>query len=300
MRDRQLRLSGATPYLFLAPAILLLLIFVFLPLVQTFYYSLFRWSSIDPTLHFVGLENFVRIFSDKLVGRGLINNVWYAVGSLAFQVYLALVLAAVLESGLVGNRIAAFFRSALFLPSVLAVTVVGVAWQLLYQPEQGLVNQLLGAMGLESLARPWLGSEKTAIFSVIAVSQWQYTGYSMLLFLVAIQAIPKELYEAATIDGANRIQQFFSITVPGVRETTLVLVSITVIGAFKVFDIIWVMTGGGPNHASQVLGTYLYRAGFRDDEMGYASALATILFAITFVLTAVQMRLRRGGKGAVR
>ena len=118
----------------------------------------------------------------------------------------------------------------------------------------------------------------------------------MILFIVAIQAIPEELYEAARIDGANRIQQFFRITVPLVRETTLVWTTITVIGAFKVFDIVWVMTAGGPNHASEVLGNYLYRVGFRNDEMGYAAAIASLLFIITFLLTFIQLRIGRSGE----
>ena len=126
------------------------------------------------------------------------------------------------------------------------------------------------------------------------LSQWQWTGYIMILFVVAIQAIPHELYEAARIDGANGVQQFFHITVPGVRQTFLVMSTITVIGAFQVFDIVWVMTAGGPNHASETLGNYLYRVGFRNDEMGYASALATVMFAITFVLSFVQLRLGGG------
>ncbi|MEW8979478.1 MAG: sugar ABC transporter permease [Symbiobacterium sp.] len=286
------------PLLFLAPAIIALLIFVYLPVVENFYYSLFRWSAIDPTLRFVGLENYRRLLSDPIVLRSVINNVLYAVISVAFQVYLALVLAAILESGVISRRLAAFFRSALFLPSVLAITVIGVTWKLMYSPEIGVINQVLRAIGLGSLARPWLGLENTAIYAIIGVSQWQWTGYMMILFIVAIQAIPRELFESATIDGANRIQQFFHITVPSVRETTLVNLAVTVIGAFKVFDIVWVMTGGGPNHASEVLGNYMYRVGFRNDEMGYASAVAALIFVITFILTFIQLRIGRTGKEA--
>jgi raffinose/stachyose/melibiose transport system permease protein len=146
------------------------------------------------------------------------------------------------------------------------------------------------------MTHTWLGEEDTAMYAVIMVSQWQWVGYVMILFLVAIQAIPEELFESARIDGASGWQQFFHITVPMVRETTLVMTTITVIGAFKVFDIVWVMTAGGPNHASEVLGNYLYRVGFRNDEMGYASALASLLFVITFALTFVQLRLGRSGK----
>jgi raffinose/stachyose/melibiose transport system permease protein len=179
---------------------------------------------------------------------------------------------------------------------VLAITVVGITWQLIYRPDTGLLNQFLEGVGLGFLKRTWLGDEGTAIYSVIAVSQWQWVGYVMILFIVAIQAIPEELYESARIDGANLVSQFIHITVPLVRETTLVMTTITVIGAFKVFDIVWVMTAGGPNHASEVLGNYLYRVAFRNDEMGYAAAIASLLFIITFLLTFVQLRLGRSGE----
>lgn len=285
-----------TPYLFLLPAIIVMLVFVYLPVVQNFYYSLFRWSSIDPNWKFIGINNYLRILGDDIVPLSLKNNVLYAVISVLFQVFLALVLASLIESRILRPGAVTFFRNSLFIPSVLAITVVGVTWQLIYRPDTGLLNQALRALGLDSLTRTWLGEESTAMMSIIMVSQWQWVGYVMILFIVAIQAIPEELFESARIDGANGWQQFFHITVPMVRETTLVMTTITVIGAFKVFDIVWVMTAGGPNHASEVLGNYLYRVGFRNDEMGYASALASLLFVITFLLTFVQLSIGRTGK----
>ena len=286
------------PYLLLLPAVAVMLLFVYVPVVENIYYSLFRWSSIDPSMKFVGFANYLRIFSDKIIPIALRNNVLYALISVVFQVGLSLVLAAILESKIIRPRWGATFRNTLFLPSVLAVTVVGLTWQLIFSPNSGLLNQVLRGIGLDSLTHAWLGEESTAIFSIIGVSQWQWVGYCMILFIVAIQAIPEELYEAARIDGASGIQQFFNITVPMVRETILVLTTITIIGGFKVFDIVWVMTAGGPNNSSNTLGGYLYRVGFRNDEMGYASALATLLFLITFALTFIQLRIGRAGKEA--
>lgn len=279
----------------LLPAIIIMLVFVYLPVFQNFYLSLFRWSSIDPTMKFIDIQNYVRIFSDKIVATGLKNNVLYALISVVFQVGLSLVLAAILEAKIIRPSMSTAFRNVLFMPAVLAITVVGITFQLIYSPNSGLINQLLNAVGLENLTRAWLGEETTAIYAIIAVSQWQWVGYDMILFIVAIQAIPEEMYEAASIDGASILQKFWSVTVPMVRETILVLTTITVIGGFKVFDIIWVMTAGGPNNASQTLGSYLYRVGFRNDEMGYASALATLLFFITLVLTFVQLRVGKTG-----
>ncbi len=298
MRSRTLSARAITPYLFLLPAVLVMLVFVYLPVVQNFYYSLFKWSAIDPKMDFVGLQNYVKILKDSIILVSLRNNVLYALISVLFQVGLALVLAAMLESHLIRPRWGTLFRNTLFLPSVLAITVVALTWQLIYRPDTGLINQALRAAGLEALTRTWLGEEGTAIYSIIGVSQWQWVGYCMVLFVVAIQAIPEELYESARIDGASAWQQFRAITVPLVRESTLVLTTVTVIGGFKVFDIVWVMTAGGPNHASETLGNYLYRVGFRNDEMGYAAAIATLLFVITFVLTIVQLRVGRTGEEA--
>lgn len=285
-----------TPYLFLLPALAFMVIFIYQPIVQSFRYSLFKWSafSASESWKYIGSDNYSRVFRDDIFYTSIVNNIWYAVISVAVQVCFGLVLAALLESQILPRLYNLVFRTALFLPSVLAVTIVGITWQLVYSPATGLINQLLEYVGLDALKHTWLGEEGTAIFAIIGVSQWQWTGYIMILFVVAIQAIPHELYEAARIDGANGVQQFFHITVPGVRQTFLVMSTITVIGAFQVFDIVWVMTAGGPNHASETLGNYLYRVGFRNDEMGYASALATVMFAITFVLSFVQLRLGGG------
>lgn len=284
------------PYLLLIPAVLIMLIFVYIPVIQSFYYSLFRWNSIDPNMRWIGLDNFTRILRDPIVSKSLWNNLLYALISVVFQVFIALVLAALIESTLMRRSASNKFRTILFLPSVLAVSVVGITWQLIYSPLAGVLNQFLEGIGLEVLTRAWLGEESTSMLAVIAVSQWQWVGYSMVLFIVAIQAVPVELYEAAEIDGASGIQKFFKITAPMVRETTLLLTIITVIGGFKVFDIVWIMTGGGPNNASSTLGLYLYRVGFRNDEMGYASSLATLLFIITFILTIIQLKVGKTGK----
>lgn len=286
------------PYMFLLPTLVLMAVFIYLPIVQNVVFSLYRWSAFSINWDFVGIENYTRALNDSLVFKSLGNNVWYAVISVAVQVVFGLCLAAIIESKIISRFAGNIFRTAFFLPSVLSISVVGITWQMMYSPVIGLINQLLTAIGLGYLKQPWLGQESTAIFAIITVSQWQWTGYIMILFIVAIQAIPHELYEAARIDGANGFQQFLNVTVPGVRETFLVTSTITIIGAFRVFDIVYVMTAGGPNRASEVLGNYMYRSGFRNDEMGYASTLATILFVLTFTLSIIQLRIGRTGKEA--
>ena len=287
------RTQALTPYLLLAPALLLLGTFVYLPILANVRYSLHQWSSLSPTWTFVGLDNYRTLFADPIFWRSLTNNLTYAVVSLVVQVGLSLVLAAILEAGQFSRRLSSFFRVSLFIPSILPITVVGFLWTLLYQPSLGLIAQFLDAIGLGDYARAWLGEEQTALLAVVAVSQWQWTGYIAVLFIVAIRAIPRELYEAAALDGAGRIRQFWYVTVPGVRETTLLMACITIFGAIKVFDIVWVMTAGGPNNASEVLGTYMYRSAFRNDLVGYAAAVAVVIFVLTSAFGLLQIKLQR-------
>jgi raffinose/stachyose/melibiose transport system permease protein len=270
-----------------------MLIFVYLPLAANFNFSLHDWSSLSPTWSFVGLDNFRGLVRDPLFWQSMWGNVLYAIVSLAVQVCFALVLAAILESSTISRPLSTFFRVSFFIPSILPITVIGLLWQLLYQPGLGLIDQLLTAVGLDNLAHAWLGEERTALPSIIAVSQWQWTGYIAVLFVVAIRAIPKELYEAADIDGAGAWRKFWAITVPSVSETTVLMGLITIFGAIKVFDIIWVMTAGGPNNSSQVLGTYMYRSAFQTDRVGYASAIAIVMFVLSSVVGGLNLGLRR-------
>lgn len=281
--------------LYMLPALTLLTAFVFLPIVLNFIYALFRWSSFSTQWDFVGLANFERLLSDETVWVAFKNNLWYAVISLVFQVGGSMLIAALLEEKWM-RRSQPFFRTVYFLPSMISLTVVGILWQTIYSPVFGIVNPLLEKLGLGMLATDWLGNTRTAVFSVIAVSQWQYFGYTMVLFLVAMQSVPADLYESATIDGANSFQRFIHITIPNIREIILVNCIITIIGAFQVFDEIYIMTGGGPGRSSEVLGTYLFRTGFRNDEMGYASAIATMVFFVTFVFSVIQMRISGTGR----
>lgn len=193
-----------TILLYMLPALLLLACFVFLPIVLNFVYALFRWSSFSTNWKFVGLDNFKRLFSDSVVWSAFRNNVLYAVISLVFQVGGSMVIAAVLEERWI-RRLQPMFRTIFFLPSMISLTVVGILWQTIYNPNLGIINPLLEKLGLGALAMDWLGNTHTAIFAVIAVSQWQYFGYTMVLFLVAMQRVPEELYESAYIDGRHAV-----------------------------------------------------------------------------------------------
>ena len=212
---------------------------------------------------------------------------------MTFQVGGGLVLAAVLEE-LIRGRWKDFFRTVYFIPAVLSLTITGLLFQFMYNPQIGLVNGLLGALHLDAWQHSWLGESATAIWSIIAMSQWQSIGYVMVLFIVAMQRIPRELYEAAYIDGATRPQAFRRITVPLVREMTMLAMIITVSGAFLVFNEVQVMTAGGPNNSSHTLGTWLYKSAFFNDQMGYAAAIAVVIFVITLGASIIQLFLGRG------
>jgi raffinose/stachyose/melibiose transport system permease protein len=274
------------------PAVVLLLVFVYYPVVENVRLSFFSWDAFNPDPQFVGLQNYEGAAADPVFWRALFNNTAYAVVSLIFQVALAMVLAAVLEE-FVGQRLRGPLRTIYFIPAAMSITVVGILFSFLYNPQFGLLNKALSAVGLGGLARPWLGQESTSIWSIIAMSQWQSIGYSAVLFVVAMQRVPREYYEAARVDGAGRIRSFFTITVPMVREMTTLLVILTISGAFLVFNEVMVMTAGGPNNSSQVLGTWLYHQAFFEDDMGYASTVATVIFVITFAIAAVQITVTR-------
>ncbi len=275
-------------WLFIVPGVFLVAMFVFFPLVLNVYYSFFRWSAFSQTREFVGIHYYIRLFEDPIIRSAIMNNTLYAVVSVLCQCGIGLVLAALFENRLM-RKFQPIFRTAYFIPSIISITVIGLMWQFIYSPSIGFVNPLLELVGLEQFVSDWLGSSKTAMGAVIFVSQWQNIGYIMLLFIVAIQKIDESIFESTRIDGANGIQNFFRIIVPLVKDTILVTCVITVIGAYRVFSEIYVMTGGGPGNTTETLASYMYNAGFRNDEMGYASTIAVLIFLILLVLTYVQM-----------
>lgn len=282
------------PFLYLLPALAFLL-FVYIPIFQNIVSSFYKWSSFSSDKIFVGLGNYIKLFQDPVFYQALKNNVLYAVISIVFQVFGGLVIAAILEDKLI-RRFSPIFRTVYFLPVVISMTVIALLFSFFYNPDVGLLNQLLRGMGLNSLAKAWLGDSHTAMYAVIAVSQWQSIGYIAMLYIVAIQNIPAELYEAGEIDGASKIQLFFHVTIPQTKEMSFVTVIMTLAGAFTVFNEPYILTGGGPGNASEVLSTYLYKSAFIKDTMGYASTIATVILIITVILSAVQMGIFKTGR----
>lgn len=281
---------------FAIPAIVILGIFVYYPLINNIFYSFQSFTLSGTKKEWVGLANYVKLFSDKTILICLKNNILYAVISIVIQVGFGLVLAAVLEDA-VFRRMAPVLRSIYFLPTVLSMTVVCLLFDFIYNPQMGLLNSFLELFKLDDLTRVWLGSKKTAIYAVIAVSQWQSTGYVVMLFIVAIQKIPNDLYDAAKVDGAGKLKRFCYITVPQVRQMLFVTMVLTVVGAFTVFNEPYILTGGGPGTATMVLSLHMYQTGFVKNNMGGASAIAMVIFLITAVLSSVQFFTYGADKG---
>jgi len=284
--------ASASGLIWLLPALAVLAVFVYWPLIQNILFSFLKWNIYSGEQTFVGGDNYVALAEDPIFWKALGNNVWYAVISVVFQVFGALVLAAIVES-VRRERWRKALRAIYFIPSAISLTVAGLLFYFVYQPQTGLLNVFFDNLGLGQLSQAWLGHESTAIFAIIAMSQWQGFGYSVLLFSVALQRIPQELYEAAQIDGIGPVRRFFDVSLPLVREMTGLMMIVTISGAFQVFNEVMVMTSGGPNNSSQVLGTWLYHAGFVTNDFGSAAAIGVAIFVITLLLAAAQLAYSR-------
>ncbi len=284
----EFRLRDLLSFRWIAFAVILLGWFVYYPIVDNFIVSTTDEDIFTGEVTHIGLANYQRLLDDPVVWSALANNFLYAIISIVFQVFGAFLLAALIE-GLDSERLRRFWRAVYFIPSAISITVTGLLFYFIYQPDIGLLDAVLRAAGLEGLMRPWLGDESTAIYAIIAMSQWQGFGYSTLLFAVAIQKIPRELYDAAIIDGAGPLRRLWNVTFPLTREMTGLMIIVTVTGAFQVFNEVMVMTGGGPNNSSHVLGTWLYQQGFNLNNFGYGAAIAAVIFAVTMVTGIAQL-----------
>lgn len=267
--------------LFLAPALLVYALYVLYPIVQSVLYSLRDWSGIgDGT--YIGLANYREALQDGVFWQALRNNMVLVVASILIQLPIALLLALLLSARLRGWRI---FRAFYFFPLLLSTVAIGVVWVNIYDPTFGLLNGVLGVLNLENLQQPWLGSEATALPAVIAVVAWQYIPFYMILFIAGLTTIPEELYEAAKLDGSTNWESFWHITLPLLRGIIRTAAILSLIGSLKFFDLVYVMTGGGPNRSTELMATYMYERAFFTFRMGYGSAIATLLFIIAFVIT---------------
>ena len=264
--------------LFLLPAVVLFLVFIIYPIVSSVYYSMFNWNGIGPAIKFVGLDNFKQILSDQVFIKAAGNALVIVVLSLAVQLPLALALAIMVGRDLPGR---AFFRTIFFMPYVLSEVIAGIIWLSLFSPDpdRGLINALLTLIpGVQ--AQNFLGDINMVMPVVFVVLTWKYFGLHMLLDMAGLQNIPKEVEEAAMIDGASRWQTVWYVTIPLLRSTLLTSVYLSVLGSLTQFNLIWIMSKGGPVNASESMATYMYRFGFIRFWLGYGSAVALVMLLI--------------------
>ena len=283
--------------LLLAPALVLYLAFVLLPVVQAGYYSLYKWNGIEELTNFVGLDNYRRALTDPVFRGALTHNGIFVFLSLAIQLPIGLGLAILLNRKIRGRSA---LRLIVFAPYVLSEVVTGVAWLLILQPD-GFMDWLFQKVGLGDAVQLWTGDLDVVLYTLFVVATWKYIGFAVILFLAGLQGIPAELHEAARIDGATGWQLIRHITLPLMGPTIRIWIFLSVIGSLQLFDLVQVMTHGGPANASNTMVTYMIDKGFTRYQFGYGSAVAVILFVISFTFALIYQRfvMRRDTEGAM-
>ena len=278
-------------FLFLSPWLLTLAAFYLFPVVYSFVLSLLYYNPLNPSATtWAGLANYAKAFRDPVLGKAAVNTLYFVVGTVPVTTVLALVLAILLNRSLPGQT---FFRAGFFVPTLVSMVVISLVFKQLYA-QDGILNQALSLLGIQGKA--WLLGERTALPGIMVMDVWSAIGYYMLLFLAGLQAIPRELYEAASMDGSSKLSQVFQITLPHLRPVALVVIVVNTIRSFQVFIEVFVMTRGGPLNSTLTVVYDLYERAFYRFEMGYASAIAYLLFAVIFLVSLAQARFLRLGQ----
>ncbi|MCD7806134.1 MAG: sugar ABC transporter permease [Lachnospiraceae bacterium] len=276
--------SNAVGFSFVLPSLLGYAIFVFIPVCFSLILSLMEWDASQAPLKFVGLQNFVTIFGDRNFRNSFIHTVTYSLMTVFPTLVISLLLAVLMNSKIRGIT---FFRAAFYFPHIVSVVAVGAVWNMLFQPDYGPINMFLKFIGISNPPR-WVLSTTWAMPAVAIVSVWKNMGYYMIIYLAGLQGIDHSLHEAASIDGANGWQRLRYITVPLLTPTTFFVLIMLTIQCFKVFDLVYVMTGGGPGNATQTLVNYIYTKAFTSWKLGEASAAAMIMFVVVLAVTLIQ------------
>lgn len=279
-------LQSKTGYLFLILPLLVYGVFFILPNLSSLVYSLFSWNGISADRTFVGLKNFRQLFSDRIFRTALVNTIKYTVTLVVFQTLIGFVLAVLVQRT---NRINSIFRTVYFLPAIIAASTVGLIWGFIYDPNMGALNELFRLLGLNSWRRSWLSDEKIVVYAITVVHIWIGIGQSVVLFVAGLQNIPQDVLESASLDGAGSWKTLTRITIPLLRPTTLIVLVLTTIGGFKSFDFVYVMTGGGTTHSSEVLSTLLYKEAYAYSDFGASAAISVVLLVIVSAITVIQM-----------
>ncbi|MFP3154813.1 sugar ABC transporter permease [Lachnospiraceae bacterium ZAX-1] len=281
--SKRLRPKGRTLFLYMLPSVGLFLIFTIIPVAMAIYYSLFKWSG-GKNMKFLGLDNYVRLVGDSVFRQALLNNLILAVFCVIFQVGIAFIISSLLCSKFL--KLHSFHRFAIFMPVVLAPVVVGFLWKIVYNQDYGLLNYTLRAVGLQSFIRPWVDDMHVVMKSITVPIVWQWIGLYVVIFVTAMKNISEEIFESATLDGASGIKQAIYITYPMIMDTVKISVILAVSGCMKIFDHIYIISGGGPGTASMVGAMYAYKTSFTKQQFGYGSSISVgiMLVSLTLVL----------------
>lgn len=276
-------------YSFIMPNLIGFLVFTFIPIIFSLFLSFCEWNS-GGDIRFVGLENFIYMFTeDRSFGTSLLNTLYFTVGTVPVTLAFALGLAILMNKPLKGK---VFFRSVLFFPYVASLVAIAVVWMALFNPDRGPINSILMTLGIANPPR-WAASTTWAMPTIIGLTIWKNMGYYMIVYLAALQGVPRDLYEAAALDGANKWQQFKNVTWSSVMPTTFYILMMLMVSAFKSYDTMYITTQGGPGEATKVLAYHIYNTAFVSSKFGYASALAMILFVIVISVTLLQFKLEK-------
>lgn len=289
MRGRLLNREYATGTLFVLPAFALFAVFIFIPLIYGFYLSFTDYGGFDLKPNFVGWDNYKDLLQDDYFLISLKNNIVYTCLFVPLTVALALLSAIALNAILHLRR---YLRMAFYFPQITSMVSIAIVWGLMLNPIRGPVNQVLKAIGIANPPE-WLMSSRWALIAIVLVAVWKSFGYYMIILLAGIQGIPEYLYESAKLDGAGRFKRFLYITLPSLSPTLFMVVILTIINSFQVFDLVSVMTDGGPGRSTNVLVFRIYQEAFINYKMGYAAAMSAVLFLIIMIISIIQFRLEK-------
>lgn len=288
-----MRISKAI-YLFFVPGLILYSIFFLFPTISAVYYSFTDWDGISADFNFIGLENYERaITGDSIFMKSVGNNLEFMLFVAIFQTLVALVFAIFLVKNTKMNY---FLRALFFFPTILSSVSVAFIWSFVYDPNLGILNQLLSIARLDFLTQNWLGNGDIAIYSLAFTQVWFHAGQMLIIFVAGLHAIPKDLYEAAAMEGASKWQTFRKITWPLLAPSATIVIAYTTIQSFQAFDLIFALTGGGPNYSTEIISTYIYTVAFRSYDFGYASAISVIFMCIIALITYIQFRVLRSNR----
>ncbi len=275
------------PYLYIMPNMILFFVFMIIPIFMSFYYSTVKWNGMGKP-KFIDIQNYLYIFHDKVFLKSIFNTFYYTVATVPLLMVLALLIAILLNSKI---PLRGIIRSAIYVPAVVSTVVVGTVFTWIFQDQLGLINYIITSLG--GTAIKWANDPRFAMIMLIIATVWQRTGYNMVIYLAGLQGIPKDLYEAATIDGANTWQKFRFVTLPLLKNTHMFVMITCMINAFRSFDLVYTMTQGGPLNATKTIVMYVYEQAFNKNYYGRAAAAGVVLFVFMVVLTIIRFKIEK-------